>query len=118
MTVEDLIGEYTIVGKNQDFEATQYSGTLKLTLNEHNRIEASWAIGTDQKQFGTGFFKNNILVINFYYKAEHSIFKGVAVYKCLTKDVLEGFWSEKYGDPNFLGEEHCFRKGSHKEAVN
>jgi hypothetical protein len=33
----------------------------------------------------------------------------VVVYRCLTKDILEGFWSEEYGDPKYLGEERCFR---------
>src|SRR6056300_1114528 len=102
MTVEQLIGEYDIVGKNQDMDGSLYNGSLKLTLNDYNRIEAKWIIGDNQKQFGTGFFKDNILVINFSYKEERNIFKGVVVYKCLTKDILEGFWSEKHGDPNFL----------------
>lgn len=33
----------------------------------------------------------------------------VAVYKCITADVLEGFWSEKQGNPLYLGTEHCLR---------
>lgn len=100
MTAEDLIGKYNVVGKNQDLEATPYSGTLKLSLNGNHRIEAVWNIGNNQKQYGTGFFKNNILVINFYYQEKQLTYRGVVVYKCLTKDVLEGFWSEEHGDPN------------------
>jgi len=118
MTAKDLIGEYTVIGKNQDLDASQYNGTLKLSLNENNRFEAVWTIGNHQKQYGTGFFKNNILVINFYYQEKQLTYRGVVVYKCLTQDVLEGFWSEEHGNPNYLGEEHCFRKGKNKETVN
>jgi len=31
------------------------------------------------------------------------------VYKCLNKNILEGFWSEEHGNPKFLGSENCFR---------
>ena len=37
------------------------------------------------------------------------IYKGVVVYKCLNKDILEGFWSEEKGNPKFIGSENCFR---------
>nr|WP_315154086.1 hypothetical protein [uncultured Flavobacterium sp.] len=36
-------------------------------------------------------------------------YKGVVVYRCITKVVLEVFWSEKHGDPLYLGTEHCLR---------
>ena len=46
------------------------------------------------------------------------VFKGVVVYKCITKDVLDGFWSEKHGNPLYLGAERCFRVGTQKEKMN
>ncbi|MBS7254055.1 hypothetical protein [Flavobacterium branchiicola] len=111
MTIQDLTGTYSVSGSNQDESAQiTYKGTLTLSLDENNRIVAQWLINHTQKQTGHGFFKDNILVINFNYKGENNkTFKGVAVYRCITKDVLDGFWSEKHGDPLFLGTEHCLR---------
>jgi hypothetical protein len=114
MTIQDLIGDYAITGSNQDENAAMtYKGILTLSLDENNRITAQWLINNEQVQNGKGFFKDNVLVINFNYKGEdNKTYKGVAVYKCITKDVLEGFWSEKHGDPLYLGTEHCLRIGS------
>jgi hypothetical protein len=111
MTIQDLPGIYSITGSNQEESSeVTYKGVLTLSLDENNRIIAQWLINNTQKQKGYGFFKDNILVINFSYKGEdHKTFKGVAVYRCITKDVLDGFWSEKHGNPLFLGTEHCLR---------
>ena len=119
MTVEDLVGTYNIIGSNQDESENTYKGTLSLTLDENSRIIAKWIINNEQEQFGTGFFKNNILVINFNYNGDdNTIYKGVAVYSCLSKNILDGFWSEKHGNPLFLGEERCFRIQEQNELVN
>ncbi|WP_406683533.1 hypothetical protein N1F78_12700 [Seonamhaeicola sp. MEBiC1930] len=113
MTVKDIEGEYTIIGTNQNNSDNNYKGTLTLTVDEYNRVKAKWLIHNEQKQIGYGFFKDNILVINFKYRGnEDEIFSGVVVYKCLSKDTLDGFWSEDLGDPNYLGQEQCFRVGS------
>jgi len=114
MTAQDLIGTYSISGSNQDENTTMtYKGILTLSLDENNRIIAQWLINDTQEQRGNGFFKDDILVINFNYKGEHhKIYKGVVVYRCITKDVLHGFWSEKHGNPLYLGTEHCLRIGS------
>lgn len=40
---------------------------------------------------------------------DRKIYKGVAVYRCITKDILDGFWSEKHGNPLYLGSEYCVR---------
>jgi hypothetical protein len=110
MNIEDLVGQFQILGSNQDETEKTYKGTLDLALDANNRIVAKWMINRSQEQFGTGFFKDSILVINFNYQGdENTIYKGVAVYRCISKDVLDGFWSEKYGNPLFLGEERCFR---------
>lgn len=119
MTVEDLVGTYNIIGSNQDESENTYKGTLSLTLDENSRIIAKWIINNEQEQFGTGFFKNNILVINFNYNGDdNTIYKGVAVYSCLSKNILDGFWSEKHGNPLFIGEERCFRVKEQNELVN
>ncbi|WP_458625978.1 hypothetical protein [Winogradskyella sp. PC D3.3] len=120
MTINQLSGTYNIIGSNQDKDGITYKGTLELALDEYNRIQARWLINGSQEQLGTGFFKDNILVINFNYKGDDAlIYKGVVVYKCLTKDILEGFWSEKHGNPLFLGEERCYRVGTQSfELVN
>lgn len=113
MTVQDLIGKYAVSGSNQEANnEISYKGILTLSLDTNNRIIANWLIN-NHKQKGTGFFKDNILVINFNYKGDdRKTYKGVAVYRCITKDVLEGFWSEKHGDPLYLGTEHCLRMES------
>lgn len=110
MTIQDLVGTFSVSGSNQD-ESNEitYKGVLTLTLDKNNRIKANWVINSHQQK-GTGFFKDNILVINFNYKGEdNKIYKGVVVYRCITKDVLDGFWSEKHGNPLYLGSEHCLR---------
>lgn len=110
MTVQDLVGSYSIEGSNQEAsDQPTYHGILTLSLDENNRIVAQWIIG-DHLQNGTGFFKDQILIINFNYEGEdHNIYKGVAVYRCLSKDVLDGFWSEKHGNLLYLGSEYCVR---------
>ncbi|ROI06924.1 hypothetical protein EGI16_03200 [Chryseobacterium sp. G0240] len=110
MTIHDLAGTYSIAGSNQeDSSEATYHGTLTLSVNENNRIAARWVIG-DHIQNGTGFYKDQILVINFNYEGDdHKIYKGVAVYRCLSKDILDGFWSEKHGNPLYLGSEYGVR---------
>ena len=118
MDIRELEGRYNIEGSNQDESGISYKGTLELTLDINNRVKAKWLINSAHKQFGTGFFKDDILVINFNYKGDNSnIYKGVVVYKCLTKDVLDGFWSEKHGNPLYLGVERCFRIGTQKSEI-
>jgi len=119
MTINELPGTYNVIGSNQDENGIAYKGVLELALNEQRRIRAKWLINNTQEQLGTGFFKDNILVINFNYQGDDDkTYKGVVVYKCITKDVLEGFWSEKHGNPLFLGEERCFRVGTQRELVH
>ncbi len=110
ITAKDLEGNYQIQGKNQEDTLNQYQGSLELAVDQNNRIHAKWLIDGSQIQTGYGFFKNNILVVHFQYEGEEKeIFHGTVVYKCITKDILDGFWSEEYGDPKYLGEERCFR---------
>lgn len=110
MTLQELPGTYTIIGKNQVATTINYTGRLTLQLDKNNRVHAKWLINEEQEQLGKGFFKDNILVINFQYIGDdNETYKGVVVYRCLNKDILDGFWSEEYGNPNHLGEERCFR---------
>ena len=119
MVIENLVGVYSIIGSNQDESDTNYKGKLTLSLDVNNRIIAKWIINNVQEQIGTGFYKNNILVINFSYQSEDAItFKGVVVYQCISEDVLDGFWSEKHGDPSYLGSERCFRIKEEKELFS
>jgi len=119
MNKEDVIGSYSIIGSNQDASDNSYKGKLTLTLDSSNRIIAKWLINNEQEQIGTGFFKNNILVINFSYQGEdNNTFKGVVVYRCISTDILDGFWSEEYGDPTYLGSERCFRIKDEKKLLN
>ncbi|MPT31212.1 MAG: hypothetical protein E2600_06015 [Chryseobacterium sp.] len=109
MTIQDLVGNYAVEGSNQDENGISYHGVLTLSLDENNRILARWTIG-DHIQKGTGFFRDDILVINFNYEGDDGkIYKGVAVYRFINQDVLDGFWSEKHGDPLYLGSEYCTR---------
>ena len=110
MTIYDLVGSYSIQGSNQvESEEISYQGILTLSLDENNRIIAEWIID-DYIQNGSGFYKNEILVINFNYEGQDkTIYKGVAVYRCIGKDILDGFWSEKHGNPLYLGSEYCVK---------
>jgi len=119
MTIQDLIGTYSIIGKNQEDTENNYTGTLTLSLDSNNRILAKWLLNNEQVQVGTGFFKDNIMVINFSYQEEDNrVYKGVVVYRCISKDILDGFWSEKHGDPLYLGEERCFRVKEEEQVFN
>lgn len=110
MTVQDLVGSYSIQGSNQEeSDHISYHGILTLSLDENNRIIAQWMIG-DHEQNGTGFYRDQILVINFQYKGDdQKIYKGTAVYRCVSKEILDGFWSEKHGNPHYLGAEYAVR---------
>ncbi|MGO4822219.1 MULTISPECIES: hypothetical protein [unclassified Flavobacterium] len=118
MTIQDLVGTYSIEGSNQDgSNEISYKGSITLSLDTNNCIIAQWLI-SGQVQKGTGFFKDNILVVNFNYCGDDNIiYKGVAVYRCINKDILDGFWSEKHGNPLYLGTERCTRIVS-KELLN
>lgn len=119
MTIQDLVGNFSILGSNQDDTENTYKGELNLSLTEDYQIIAKWLINKSQQQFGIGFFKDNILVINFEYQGdENTIYKGTVVYKCLTKDIFEGFWQEEFGNPKFLGIENCFRIKDKHQHLN
>lgn len=118
MVVEDLIGNYSIVGNNQDDEKSVYNGNLNLSLDRNHKIVAKWSIG-DHEQMGIGTFNNNILVIKFTYTGvDDYVYKGTVVYWCISKDMLDGFWSEKHGNPLVLGKERCFRIQTPQELLN
>lgn len=109
MTIEALVGHYSIEGTNQDDSGSLYYGLLSLSLDANQRILAQWTIGK-HTQTGTGFFKDDILVINFRYEdVEGKVYKGVAVYRCINSNILDGFWSEKHGNPLYLGSEYGVR---------
>ena len=106
MVITDLIGKYIIEGLNQNEEETPYRGTLTLTFKSDNRLDAVWQIAPDQMQYGIGFFKNEMLVINFYYVGDDaSMYHGVVAYQCTSKNSLNGIWSEERGDSKFVGVE-------------
>jgi len=110
MNAEDLVGSYSLQGSNQEEgNPISYYGILTLSLDENNRIVAQWLIG-DHIQKGNGFFKDRILVINFNYEGDNNhTYKGVAVYRCINENILDGFWSEEHGDPQYIGTEYCTR---------
>lgn len=80
---------------------------MQLLVTSANRVKAIWTISGVQTQTGQGFFKDDTLVINFAYLGElknrPKTFKGVVVYKIINQTILDGFWSEKYGDDDYLG---------------
>jgi len=107
MNSKTLQGIYQIIGYNQDKEESGYTGYLQLTVTGMHRVTAIWTISGVQTQTGKGFFKNDILVLNFAYEGElkdrPKTFKGVVVYAFINNAILDGFWSEKYGDDAYLG---------------
>ncbi|OBQ54642.1 hypothetical protein JJL45_14605 [Tamlana sp. s12] len=119
MTIEALVGNYTITGHNQNAEKSPYKGKLSLSLDAYKRIKAEWTINDEQLQWGVGVYKDHILVINFHYKGDQgAIYNGVVVYKCITENILEGFWYEEHGDPEYLGHEQCIKTISTNTLFN
>ena len=49
MTLQELSGEYTIVGSNQDSETHPYKGTLTLSIDDTTRIRAKRLINDNQE---------------------------------------------------------------------
>ncbi len=111
MKIDNLSGTYTIFGINQDEDRSTYRGILKLNLIAKNRVEAAWLIGKDQEQFGEGFIADDTLVIDFYYfDDDQNKYSGTVVYKILSLTTLDGFWTEKNGNPIYLGKEQATKQ--------
>lgn len=82
MIIQDLISDYSISGRNQDENPeVTYKGILSLSLDENNRIIAKWFINNTDEQKGYGFFKDNILVLNFSYTVEKPV-KLTTTFQC------------------------------------
>ena len=110
MKINDIIGNYLIEGANQNEEGSKYRGSLTLTIRAKGGIHAVWKIEPDQMQYGVGFFNNNMLVINFYYKGDNEVvFKGVVAYTCNSNGTLDGIWSEEIGDSKYVGLEKAHK---------
>ncbi|WP_405382434.1 hypothetical protein [Maribacter sp. LLG6340-A2] len=119
VSTEQLKGTYHILGFNQNKEASRYSGYLHVTTTGTHRVNAEWIIDGEQTQLGTGFYHNNILVINFSYEGDaRKIYKGVVVYRVINKNILNGFWSEKHGNDAYLGIEECRRLNKSETLFN
>lgn len=117
ITIDQLPGSYHVIGYNQNEKQSKYFGYLYLTKTGNCRVHAEWVIAGEQTQVGTGFYNNNILVINFTYKGEaNKDYKGVVVYKVLNEFILNRFWSEKHADDTWLGIEEG-RKLAHSETI-
>lgn len=109
-TLDDFLGTYKILGSNQDEEASNYQGILELSSIDDEIVEARWTIGTSQKHMGIGLLENSRLVIKFRYLGDDGInYHGVVEYHLVENGILEGFWTEEYGDNRFLGTEQCFK---------
>ena len=108
--LKDFLGTYNILGSNQDEEASNYKGILKLSSQKDQIVEAEWIIGSSQKHYGIGFMEDSRLIIRFQYEGDDDeIYHGVAEYHLVEKGILEGFWTEEFGDNRFLGTEQCFK---------
>lgn len=119
LKIQDISGQYDIIGSNQNNSEDNYCGKLFLTVKLEDTVSAKWIINNNQEQYGTGYLKNNLLTINFYYYGHNNkIYKGKVVYRILTKDILEGTWTEEYGDKNYVGTENCFRVKNSKIILN
>ena len=44
MKIKDILGNFSIIGSNQDATDETYKGSLELSLDEENRIIAKWLI--------------------------------------------------------------------------
>ena len=110
MEVTNLVGNYILKGMNQDEEGSKYEGTLNLSLRSDGGLNAVWRINPDQMQYGVGFFKNEMLVINFNYVGDDDVvFRGVVAYSQNSSDILEGVWSEEAGNLKCVGVEKAYK---------
>ena len=50
MNIKDILGNYSIIGTNQNETDETYNGTLSLTLDNNHRIIAKWLINKSQEQ--------------------------------------------------------------------
>lgn len=108
--LKDFLGTYKVLGSNQNEEASNYQGILNLTSPDNKIIHAEWLIGTDQKHQGIGFMEGDQLLLKFQYQGDDDLmYRGVVEYHLVEKGILEGFWTEEYGDTRFLGSEQCFK---------
>lgn len=108
--LKDFLGTYTILGSNQNEEASNYKGTLTLSSLDDKVVRAEWLIGDSQKHEGFGFLEDSKLLIKFQYIGENKVtYYGVVEYHLVEKGILEGFWTEELGDNRFLGTEQCFK---------
>ena len=114
--LNDFLGTYKILGSNQDKEASNYQGFLTLSSKDKEIVEAQWTIGTSQKHMGIGFIEDEKLLVKFQYEGDdHVMFHGVVEYHLLENGILEGIWTEEYGDNRFLGTEQCFKLNTKSE---
>lgn len=110
MELAHLEGDFLLKGTNQDAEKSTYEGTLNLSLRSDGGLNAVWRINPDQMQYGVGFFKNDMLVINFNYLGDNEVvYYGVVAYSCTNPDALTGIWSEEAGNAKYVGEEIAVR---------
>lgn len=108
--LDDFLGTYKILGSNQDEEASNYQGILELSSIDDEIVEAKWTIGSSQKHSGIGLLEDSRLVLKFRYLGDDGMtYHGVVEYHLVEKGILEGFWTEEYGDNRFLGTEQCFK---------
>lgn len=115
--LNEFLGTYKILGSNQDAAASNYHGTLKLSSENNEIVTAQWMIGTSQKHEGIGILEDEHLLIKFQYEGDDkTIYHGVVEYHLLENGILEGFWTEEYGDNRFLGTEQCFKLNSAKDS--
>lgn len=109
-SVEQFIGTYKILGSNQDEEASNYQGILRLNSHDGEIIEGEWTIAADQKQYGIGLIEDSRLVLKFHYMGDDgNQYQGIVEYHIVSDGILEGFWTEEFGDNRFLGTEQCFK---------
>ena len=48
MKIQDLIGDFQLIGSNQSENENTYKGTLSITLDQTNRVIAKWLINESQ----------------------------------------------------------------------
>jgi len=44
------------------------------------------------------------------------MYHGVVEYHLIENGILEGFWTEEYGDNRFVGTEQCFKLTANTES--
>ncbi|HUU44879.1 MAG TPA: hypothetical protein VM118_04030 [Acidobacteriota bacterium] len=107
LSINDVCGEYSVVGRNPRAQGKSYRGTLTIR-NVDEVLEGVWEVAAgSQRHEGVGIIHGNALAFVFRYKVGDydAWYYGVVVYEWLTDVIMRGKWTGFGG--THMGFEEC-----------